>query len=1068
MRNTTIFSNPVLRLFRPLLIFLFVFFAFGGNAIAQTTYYSKLTGNANLTGTWGTNADGTGTAPANFNSSGDVFILRGGANLSLSGSWTIGAGVTLEVDGSLTASQNNHDITINGTIDFDSTSATQFTLSGGGNGTDMIVAGTIRTANSHGITGVANASVNVASGNSSFVINSSATVTFDGAAQTANGLPANIGTLNANSATSLTLASGVNAANLNLNSGLVILGTHNLTTSNLNVTSPSAANMIVASGTGELRLNTTSAGTYSFPVGDNTAGADYSPVTVTVSGSGFGSGDYIGVRVIDAKHPNNSSVGDFLSRYWLISQSGISGASINATGTYVVADVNGTESQIAGARLNGTFNQVSNPWSKGTVADGGVSITGAPLAAGTPMALTGISNEDPSVAIVGGDVSVCSGTDVALSTSASGNSALTYSWSPATFLSSTTSANPTVQAPTATTVYTVIVRDANGISATDTTTITVLTNVTYYADVDGDSFGDINAPQVSCTGAPDGYVLNNTDCDDNNNAINSQYSFFVDNDNDGFGVGSFVLVCAVDAGTPPAGYALNNTDCDDNNAAINAEYPFYVDQDGDGYGVGSLVPACAVDGSTPPAGFSLNNTDCDDTDAAVFALFDFYLDVDGDGYGTGDAVSVCAAAANVAPAGYAVLGGDCNDDVASINPGASEILYNGIDDNCDGNLDEGFELITQIVPSQCGSTLGAINSLISAGSLVNSSGYRFEVTNTSTNEVQVIDRSLQWFALTMLPNYDYATTYSIRVMVQRNGIWLGYYGPACNVSTPNILEQGGAAAIQPSQCGATLATINTLIAANSIPNVTKYRFRVTNLTDPNMPNQVQVIDRSLHWFALTMLPRYNYGTTYLIEVAVQTNGLFTQYGSACTVTTPNVPEITVCGTQIPTSGTIVATVSKSNTASYRFELTNLETNQVITLDRSVHWFRFNMITFEPGVQYGVRVALMTAGGYSPFGDACVVTAPASAREIGGKDETSVVAFDAVAYPNPFADSFNLALSSTGIAKVKVYDMTGRLLESNQFDASAGELTLGGQYPSGVYTVIVEQGNNAETLRVIKR
>ncbi len=42
--------------------------------------------------------------------------------------------------------------------------------------------------------------------------------------------------------------------------------------------------------------------------------------------------------------------------------------------------------------------------------------------------------------------------------------------------------------------------------------------VTFYADGDGDGYGNPNAPQESCI-RPQGYVLNNTDCNDNNDSI---------------------------------------------------------------------------------------------------------------------------------------------------------------------------------------------------------------------------------------------------------------------------------------------------------------------------------------------------------------------------------------------------------------------------------------------------------------------------------------------------------------------------------------------------------------------
>jgi hypothetical protein len=55
----------------------------------QTFYYSKSTGNLELTSSWGTNTDGTGTAPGNFTNNGQVFVLRNRAAASLTANLAI-------------------------------------------------------------------------------------------------------------------------------------------------------------------------------------------------------------------------------------------------------------------------------------------------------------------------------------------------------------------------------------------------------------------------------------------------------------------------------------------------------------------------------------------------------------------------------------------------------------------------------------------------------------------------------------------------------------------------------------------------------------------------------------------------------------------------------------------------------------------------------------------------------------------------------------------------------------------------------------------------------------------
>ncbi|RZJ65381.1 MAG: T9SS type A sorting domain-containing protein [Flavobacterium sp.] len=450
----------------------------------------------------------------------------------------------------------------------------------------------------------------------------------------------------------------------------------------------------------------------------------------------------------------------------------------------------------------------------------------------------------------------------------------------------------------------------------------------------------------------------------------------------------------------------------------------------------------------------------------------WYVDADNDNYGDSSLPTIQAC---TEPALYAAVGGDCNDAVAAVNPGATEVAFNGVDDDCDGTIDEGSQLFSQVLASQCGTTLATINSLIGAVSFgAPVDGYRFRVVNTTTNAVQVIDRTAPNFQLTALTTYDYATTYSISVMLRRNGIWLNYYGPSCLVSTPAILDAGGAASVTPSQCGITLPSIATLIATTSLQGVTGYRFRITNVTDASAPNQIQTLDRVTHWFSLTMLSTYVYGTTYTIEVAVKTGSstTYSGYGAPCTVSTPAVPSIVNPGTAT-TPTMLFNTVSMNRATSYRFELTlAVAPFTTIIVDRTSHYFSFsNVPGYIPGAQYAARVAVMTSGVWSPFGEAELLTAPGATRGMFEEETGPSIAFRAVAYPNPYAEGFALDMDTPSDERinVKVYDMVGKLLENSDFAVDAIEVQqFGVRFPSGVYNVIVTQGEFVKTLRVIKR
>ncbi|HEY6977307.1 MAG TPA: MopE-related protein, partial [Chitinophagaceae bacterium] len=181
------------------------------------------------------------------------------------------------------------------------------------------------------------------------------------------------------------------------------------------------------------------------------------------------------------------------------------------------------------------------------------------------------------------------------------------------------------------------------------------------------------------------------DCNDGDAVIHESKLYYVDADKDGYGSTTTAMLCS---STAPAGYSTNNTDCNDNDPTVYAPQQYYIDADKDGYGSTATAMLCSA---TAPAGYSTNNTDCNDGDASINAPKQYYIDADKDGYGSTATAMVCASAP---PLGYSTNNSDCDDTKATVYPGAVEVCGNGIDDNCNGQVDEGCASISvTIVPS---------------------------------------------------------------------------------------------------------------------------------------------------------------------------------------------------------------------------------------------------------------------------------------------------------------------------------------------------------------------------------
>ncbi|HEX5151470.1 MAG TPA: T9SS type A sorting domain-containing protein [Parafilimonas sp.] len=191
---------------------------------------------------------------------------------------------------------------------------------------------------------------------------------------------------------------------------------------------------------------------------------------------------------------------------------------------------------------------------------------------------------------------------------------------------------------------------------------------TFYADADHDGYGNPAVTIQNCV-VPQGYVTNNTDCNDDDASVHAPVTYYRDFDQDNFGdANNTIQACS---STPPQGYVANADDCDDTQL-------LYADADNDGYGAGSPV-ACGV----------ANNTDCNDNDASVHAPVTYYRDFDQDNFGdANNTIQVCS---STPPQGYVINNTDCNDNNASIHgiviTGIAKTSYKGSDLTCSDAVD---------------------------------------------------------------------------------------------------------------------------------------------------------------------------------------------------------------------------------------------------------------------------------------------------------------------------------------------------------------------------------------------
>jgi hypothetical protein len=396
--------------------------------------------------------------------------------------------------------------------------------------------------------------------------------------------------------------------------------------------------------------------------------------------------------------------------------------------------------------------------------------------------------------------------------------------------------------------------------------------------------------------------------------------------------------------------------------------------------------------------------------------------------------------------------------------------------------------LVKLAPTSCGVTLSSLSSNISSTVGLNATAYTFRARLTSDNgptptyyTVQSASRivSMNSF-IGLVPQYGASYTITVQYQfldVVSSTLELSGYGDECVVTMPSIPTIG----LSTPTCGTTLSSMGATISANPAAYALQYEFRI-RLTSDNGPTPVyhyttpsssRFSNMSAFGFSL------EYSSSYTVDVRykISNNGsdVWSGYGAACQLTTPFFPETEIdplqCGISTTDFNQTFNIVAYPGFPTYRVTLSEQVGENLVavgTITRTVPNFKLNMFAgAQLDKQYSASVSIFLNGVFGPEGKGCDISTfpPAIMRAVE-------VPFTAVAYPNPFAESFLLdvktSYNNTPI-DIKVYDMLGRIVEQRQANVNELESTsIGDNYPSGVYNVIVTQNEETRTVRVVKR
>lgn len=539
----------------------------------------------------------------------------------------------------------------------------------------------------------------------------------------------------------------------------------------------------------------------------------------------------------------------------------------------------------------------------------------------------------------------------------------------------------------------------------------------YYPDVDGDGFGNPSQSVTSCT-QPEGYIEDNTDCNDNDPAVHPGVPIFTCPSNR---IVNLVSDCKFSVPVLTTGLTSTNncatTTFTQNpasgtliSAVHNGTYNVTVTaNDANGYTSSCVVVLTAKDNAKPsisaPAAKTVNTN-----------------------------AGVCTAS-NVA-LGSPVYADNCpgvtvaNNAPSTFRKGVTTVVWTATD--AAGNTDTASQRVTVI-----DSELPVITSCPTAPVQC------YKANGTYTVPV-----------LTATDNCGVQTiSYTITGATSRSGNWTnasGLFNPGTSTIKWTVTDTSG-----------NTATCNTTVSIDKV--------------DATIPNVYPANINASIGAANTIYIGYG-GSSVTLSAQVSSSITSNSYVYKWTIGSPagqgfaSTPTITVSPT---TTTTYYLSIKDNNNCAPLYQVTKQINVINITCGTGKIWVcepQKNGTYLSKCVSSADKtIKTLKAGWY--LGQCGTTITSARNATVTTEQPTLLSEMAISASPNPTTYSFNIIVHSSNRTEkitVRVVDVLGRVIENRNLITAGKTFTLGESYSAGVYLVEVIQGNDRKTVKLIKQ